>query len=131
MASVRSFFVRGPLPCLNDLIGAAKGSGGRGMGYATMKRQWTEAVWAEARAAGIHKLGPFAGPVWIHFLWHERNRKRDPDGVSAGGRKVILDGLVVAKVLNGDGWKHIAGFTDSWSVDAKNPGVLVRIETAE
>jgi hypothetical protein len=97
------------------------------MAYAKLKRQWTEAVWAEARAAGLHKGGPFEGPARLRFEWRERDRRRDPDGVSAGGKKLVLDGLVMAKVLAGDGWKHIAGWEDSWSVDADQPGVMVTI----
>lgn len=129
-ATLRSFFVHGKLPCLNDLLDSSKGAGGTGAHYSRLKRQWTEAVWAEARAAGIHKPGPFAGPVRIRFEWRERDRRRDPDNVAAA-KKLILDGLVVAKVLEGDRWRHVASWTDSWSVDAMNPGVLVTIEAEE
>ena len=124
---VASLWIPGPLPGLNDLLDAAKGSGGRGMGYASLKRTWGEAVWAYARSAGLHKAGPFAGPVRLRFEWREKDRRRDPDGFSSGGKKVILDGLVQAGVLRGDGWRHVAGWEDCWCVDAAAPGVLVEI----
>ncbi len=109
-------WIPGPLPGLNELIAAAKGSGGRGMAYAKLKRQWTDTVWALARNAGIHKPGPFEQRVFIDWTWLERDKRRDPDNVAAGGRKLILDGLVKAGVLAGDGWKHVAGWTDRWIV---------------
>jgi hypothetical protein len=119
-----SLWIPGPLPGLNELIAAAKGSGGRGAGYARLKREWTEAVWALANLA---RLGSFDVPVTLMFRWSERDRRRDPDNVAAGGRKLVLDGLVKAGVLRGDGWQHIAGWADEWQTDRKRPGVLVSI----
>lgn len=116
-----ALWVPGPLPGLNELIDAAKGYGGRGAGYARLKRSWTDTVWLLAQAA---KLGTFDQPVTIAFLWRERDRRRDPDNVAAGGRKLILDGLVKAGVLRGDGWRHVAGWADEWSVE-REPGCLV------
>jgi hypothetical protein len=117
-------WIAGPLPGLNELIAAAKGSGGRGAGYARLKRAWTDTVWALARQA---RLQPFTRPVSLHFLWCELHQRRDPDNVAAGGRKLALDGLVKAGVLQGDGWRWVTSWADSWVVDAKRPGVMVTI----
>ena len=117
-------WVPGPLPGLNELIAAAKGSGGRGAGYARLKRAWTDTVWALAKAA---RLRQFTRPVSLHFLWCELHQRRDPDNVAAGGRKLALDGLVKAGVLQGDGWRWITSWSDSWTVDATKPGVMVSI----
>jgi hypothetical protein len=122
-----SLWVPGPLPGLNELIAAAKGSGGRGAGYARLKRQWTETVWALAKAACIDKPGPFARPVTLDFTWIERDKRRDPDNVAAGGRKLILDGLVTAGVLGGDGWRHVQGWTDRWRTDPERFGCALSI----
>jgi hypothetical protein len=127
-------WVPGPLPGLNELIAAAKGAGGTGRAYSRLKRQWTETVWALAKEARIDKPGPFERPVLITFEWVEKDRRRDPDNVAAGGRKLILDGLVEAGVLAGDGWRHIRAWNDRWvTVDeviggSKGPGVGVTIQ---
>jgi hypothetical protein len=121
-------WIHGPLPGLNELIAAAKGSGGRGAGYARIKRQWTDTVWALAKAARLDKLGPYDEAVTFDFDWVERDKRRDPDNVAAGGRKLILDGLVTAGVLAGDGWKHVYGWADRFSVGTI-PGVGVTIRT--
>lgn len=116
------------MPGLNDLIACAKVSGRRNgqknwNAYAAMKKQWGEIIKLTALAQGIKPVTR----VWIDYVWIEPNKKRDPDNVCAGGRKLILDGLVHAGVLPGDGWKHIAGHTDSFVVVAKGErsGVLV------
>lgn len=120
-----TLFVPGPLPGLNELIAAAKGRGGRGFAYAKLKRSWTDTVILLARAA---KLQPVQR-VRLSFRWQERNRRRDPDNVAAGGRKLILDGLVKAGVLPGDGWECVAGWDDEFTVAAR-PGVLVTLVAA-
>ena len=117
-------WVPGPLPGLNEIIDAAKGSGGRGAGYARLKRDWTEAVWAYAKN---QRLPAFPGRVVIEFRWFEKERRRDPDNVAAGGRKLVLDGLVKAGVLKGDGWKFVQSWTDRFDVAPDRPGVAVTI----
>jgi hypothetical protein len=115
---------------MNEIVDSAKGSGGRGKGYSTMKQTWSEVVWAEALRARIHRPGPFAGLVQIRFLWVERDQRRDKDNVAAA-KKFILDGLVSANVISGDGWGGVAGFTDEFAVDAARPGVHVTITLVE
>lgn len=122
-----SLWVPGPLPGMNELIAAAKGAGGRGAHYAKLKKQWTDTVWALALSTGIHKPGPFPGRVCLAFRWFERDRRRDPDNVAAGGRKLVLDGLVQAGVIAGDGWRSIQSWTDSFNVSPERPGVAVTI----
>jgi len=125
-----SLWIPGVLPGLNDLLAAAKGAGGTGRGYARLKRQWGTHVWACARNAGLHRT-PFVGPVRMAFKWVERDRRRDPDNLCAGGRKIVNDSLVKAGVLANDGWRHIHSWSDTWRVDPKNPGVRVTIESAD
>jgi hypothetical protein len=118
----QEFFVPGPLPGLNDLISAAKGSGGTGRGYSALKKSWTGTVWAWAKKARLKKM--FVR-VYFHFQWIEKNHRRDPDNVSSAGRKLILDGLTKAGIIQGDGWNSVAGWQDQFFVDAKRPGVRV------
>lgn len=114
----------GKFPGLNELLAAAKMR--RGRVYAAIKRRWTHQVAEAARAQRIpqYERARFA------FLWREGSRRRDPDNVAAGGRKLILDGLVEAGVLPNDGWGNVVGWTDAWEV-CRTPGVLVTIETAD
>lgn len=117
-----TLFVPGPLPGLNELVAAAKSGRGKGNAYSRLKRAWTDAVILHARAA---RLQPVHRARLI-FRWQEAHRRRDPDNVAAGGRKLVLDGLVKAGVLPGDGWEHVAGWEDEFTVAAR-PGVLVTI----
>ena len=117
-------WIPGPLPSMNELIDAAKGNGGRGIGYARIKRAWTDTVCLLAKAAHI----PPMRRVRLHCIWHERNKRRDPDNIVGAGLKVVCDGLVAAGVLPGDGWDHIVAFVDEWRV-SKTPGVFVEIES--
>jgi hypothetical protein len=116
------FWIPGPLPGLNEVLASAKGYGGRGFGYAKLKRRWTQTIALHVLAAGIKHVDR----AHFEFRWVEKDQRRDPDGVAAGGRKVLFDGLVLAKVLANDGWKQVAGWTDSFEVGAK-PGVEVTI----
>lgn len=120
-----SLWVPGQMPGLNDLIAAAKGFGGRGVAYAKLKKQWTETVWGLAKRERL----PYFERASFAFEWRESSRRRDPDNVAAGGRKIILDGLVLANVLPGDGWAHVARWIDRFEV-CGFPGVLVTITEA-
>ena len=126
-----SFFVPGRLPSMNDMIAAAKGFGGRGYGYSKLKKQWTDTVALLARSS---RLTPVQRARFV-FEWHEAKpsrscKARDPDNVAAGGRKVVLDGLVQAGVLPNDTAKEVAGWTDTFSVGGAC-GVKVTLEPEE
>lgn len=119
----QQLWVPGKLPGMNELIGAAKGFNGRGYAYAKLKREWTDSICVLALAARLQPVGR----ARLRFTWREATRRRDPDNVCAGGRKLILDALVKADVLSDDGWDEIVGWEDRWEVGQK-PGVLVEIE---
>lgn len=70
----------------------------------------------EVSMLALSKLRAVKGRVFIEFLWVEPNRRRDPDNVSSQGRKIILDGLVRAGIIEGDGWRTVAGFSDQFLV---------------
>lgn len=108
------------------MIAAAKGTGGRGIRYSLMKRQWKETVWALAKSNRIPKAQP-GDVAAVSFTWVERDRRRDLDNV-ASGQKLVLDGLVAAGALVDDGWRGVSALRHSFSVDAKRPGVMVVAE---
>lgn len=49
----------------------------------------------------------------MSFEWHISTR-HDPDNISSGGRKVILDGMVESGKLVNDNQKWILGFEDTF-----------------
>lgn len=146
----RGLWIPGPLPGMNEIVAAAKAGRGKGNGYARLKARWTNTVALLARAAKLggkqrsnlrfekikgiggfrerfEVMAPvpfFATGVRFEFRWHEKNRKRDPDNVAAGGRKVVLDGLVLAGTIANDGWGEVASWTDSFECGDK-AGVIV------
>lgn len=119
----QTFFLPGKLPGMNEIL-RLKGAGRRGgnFGYNAMKKKIHRQVWGEVRK---RKIDPVAC-ARMDFLWVEPNRKRDKDNICAA-RKFVLDGLVEAGVLQGDGWKYIDGWTDEFRVDKEKPGVKVTI----
>jgi hypothetical protein len=90
--------------------------------YTAVKAEWEAVVAAWAREF-VAARGPVGVPC--AFEWREVNRHRDPDGVAAGGRKLLLDGLVKAGVLAADRFVTLcAGWRDVFVCDAL-PGVMV------
>lgn len=65
-------------------------------------------------------------PVFIRYLWVEPNARRDKDNI-AFAKKFIQDSLVKAKILAGDGWSHIIGFSDAFKIDRQNPHIDILI----
>lgn len=116
--------VEGRSPSLNDFISAERAN--RHVG-AKMKRRETDRARAAAVAAGMPR---FVGPVAVRFLWVERDRRRDLDNV-AFAKKVVLDGLVEAGVLEDDGQRHVAALQDTFEVDPARPRVVVEVEDVD
>ena len=108
--------IPGELPDLNEIIAASKSHYGA---YAKLKADHTNTIMLLTQ-----RTKP-VGRVFITCHWHCPNRRSDPDNVAAGGLKMILDGLVKAGVLQGDGWRHIAGFEHLFFVDKHNPRVEI------
>lgn len=111
--------ILGRLPGLNEYISVMNRN--RFIG-AKMKKENTQLVAWEAKAQKLRKCQP----VEIIFTWYEPNMKRDKDNI-AFAKKFILDGLVTAGVLEGDGWKGYGDFDDRFEIDKKNPRVEVEL----
>ena len=119
--------ITGVLPGLNEYINAERGRAGK-YKAAQMKKQ-AEHIIGFMIKAQLRKV-TFTKPVRIHYLWIEPNRRRDKDNICFA-KKFIQDALVRMKVLKNDGWNEIEGFTDSFSVDSKNPRVEIVIEEVD
>jgi len=88
------------MPQLNDVIRETKQHWSK---YAKSKKSHTEAIAFMARA---QRFTPIEGEVDIMFFWRPKNMRTDPDN-SVHAQKYILDGLVTAGVIEGDGYKII------------------------
>ena len=126
-----------PLPGRNDLENDARANryvAGK------LKREETERVALICKTAMAQQgwEAPDAGVrVEVTLLWSEmhgpenRSRCRDQDNISAY-QKPLLDGIVAAGAIAGDGPGFIAGFSKNYlRIDKENPGVLVTLETLE
>ena len=100
------------LPSLNEYTKACRTNAYAG---AKMKAEAEEQLIWMIRQQGVHKA---EGRNTVQFEWHEANRKRDLDNI-AFGKKFILDALVTAGVLEGDGQKYVGSFTEWAIVDGK------------
>lgn len=107
-------------PGLTEIISSSKD---HPMKYSAMKKSYTDICAAEFRLKSPAKN---LAAVFLTFHWIEPNRKRDPDNIAAA-KKFIIDGMVRAEIIGNDGWKHVYGFTDRWSM-ADKPGVMVTVE---
>ena len=103
---------------LNQYINAERSNRFNG---AKIKRDDTE-------LARLHFIGKkIKTPCRVHFEWHVKDMRTDPDNISSFGTKVILDGAVKAKALPDDSIKHIKGFTHEFVKD-DFVGVVIRFE---
>lgn len=114
--------IPGRLPGLNEYITAERSKKYAG---AKMRKDAEKRIElaAKAQLRGVR----FKGPVIMHYTWVESNRKRDKDNI-AFAKKFVQDALVRVGVLENDGWHHVENFSDSFSVDKKNPRVKIRFE---
>lgn len=90
-------------PSLNDYIRACRGNK---FGGANMKKRIENDI-----SWDIEKLPTFDKPVFIDFLWTEKNKRRDFDNI-AFAKKFILDAMVKQGKLKDDNRRWVVGFSD-------------------
>lgn len=114
--------VSGTFPDMNRIIAASKR---HWSSYAKFKRTYTDLVITATK----NRHDPITNyPVHLRFDWYCKNRKVDPDNIAAA-KKMIIDGLVAAGILAGDGWKHICELSDRFHIDSQNPRVVVNVHS--
>lgn len=115
--------ISGRLPSLNEYISANrydKNAGNRFKRNEQKKVMWQ--IRQQLKGVKIRR------PIRLHYIWYERDRRRDLDNISGFGHKVIQDALVECGVLKDDGWDEIVGYSDTFAVDRGNPRIIVLLE---
>ena len=114
-----TFTIPGTLPSLNDYTLANRGNR---YGGAKMKRD------AEACIQPYlpKPVGDLRYPVDIEVLWVEPTSRRDADNVFFG-IKMILDTMVRAGLLHGDGRRYVRRISHDIITNKENPRVEVEV----
>lgn len=122
---VYKLVIEGRLPGLNEYIDAERS---QRHAAARMKRETQDLVrWYARMQLGSQRPSK---PVRMDYLWVEQNRRRDQDNI-AFAKKFVQDALTEMGFLQGDGWKHVVGFSDGFAVDKYWPRVEVTITEVE
>ena len=100
-----SFYIDYVLPSLNEYIDVERGNL---FGANKIKRESTDAV--AFRCIHLFNTINPKGKYNVSVHWTVPNNKKDSDNIFFGV-KAILDGIVEAKVLKGDGRKYIQNIT--------------------
>lgn len=112
------------MPGLNDLLSAKSTQRGQWNSYNEQKQKWASSIRVLVAARRILPIGP----AYFSFLFIEPTKRRDPDNIVAGGVKLILDSLVGAEVLEGDGWGSVLGLASYWIHEPDRAGCLVHAD---
>lgn len=119
--------IKGTLPNLNDYLQAERQTFRRGGKFTTkgneLKKSTQEVVIWQIRQQlrGVH----ITKPVILKYDFYEPNKKRDLDNISAFAHKIIQDSLVLAGIIDNDGWRNIKGYVDQFYCDHENPRIEI------
>lgn len=114
-----TFTVPGRLPGLNE---ATRDS--RGNRYGANKAK--HAAQACITPYLPRPIGDLAYPVSLSITWHERDNRRDVDNI-CHGVKYLLDAMVAAGLLHGDGRRYVRRITHDVVTDRANPRIEVEV----
>jgi len=118
---IQQLVIPGRLPALNELIATLNGRGGRYV-YNKLKNENQCVIGVLIKRAGLRPMES----AHFEFYWYEQTKRRDPDNIAAGGRKIILDSLIKSGILKNDTWREVgAGWEDTFRVDKDNPRIEV------
>ncbi len=121
------------LPDFNEIIADAKKiNKKRGQRYASSpysikKNQYT--ILVGVRAKELLKPVPEKHlPIRLEIRWFCKNKRKNPDNISGGGTKCIVDGLVSASIIPNDGWSEICEIRHKFIHDKDKPRIIVVLE---
>ncbi len=112
--------IEGCPPTLNQVIEAAKAHYGK---YSSLKSKWTDRA---ELAVSEHGVKFQHTTFTIKCVWYWKDKRTDPDNVGSAV-KFLLDGLVEAELLSGDGWKQVKHLEHVFRIDRDNPRVEIVI----
>ena len=113
--------IRLPLPQLNDVLREAKA---HWAAYSGPKKKLTRAI---ALQAMFERMERITDPYNVLCTWHPQDRRVDPSNLSYA-LKYLEDGLVLAEVLPGDGYKWVRSICHIFSEpDKAFPRVVVTV----
>ena len=112
------------LPGLNEIIAAAKKRRGNWNRYNDTKQQGTSGVASIIRLAKLPKIGP----ARYAFEWQCKDKRRNPDNITAG-QKVVFDALVAAGIIPNDGWDEVRSITHTFTKGKENQVIVTITET--
>lgn len=101
------------LPSLNEYTAKCRIQRGTWNAGNDLKRKTQDALFVY-----LIGLPRYRKPIRIHFLWHEKNQKRDLDNI-AFAKKFILDAMQEVGIIPNDNPRYIKGFTDTPCYDGK------------
>ena len=118
------FTIPGGLTDLNDYINKERS---HRMQAAKLKKSQTDMV-----ALCAMNL-PIFDTIFLEIDYYLPNKRKDKDNI-AFAKKFILDGLVEAGKIKGDGWKHIiehpvlgTSWIERFKIDKDNPRIEVKV----
>lgn len=114
----QTFTIKGRLPGYNELKAHHFKS-------ARIKKEAMNTIGWSAKAAQVQ---PVKDQVRVTIRCYEPNAKRDPDNVTSGAAKCVLDALQNIGILKNDNRKHVVPVLPAPDVDRENPRVEVSIE---
>lgn len=115
------FTIEGRLPGINEYVLAERGNKYNG---AKLKKTAQRTVEYYIQAARLRRVRT---PIRIVYTFFEKDRRRDKDNIAGFAHKVIQDALVAQRVIDDDGWREIAGWTDAFAVDKDRPRIEVTL----
>ena len=115
-----AFFLDFPLPTLNEMIRTARGNK---FASAAQKKKYTDLVAMEIM---VQTEQPHFDAISLDITWIETKKKRDPDNVTGGGLKYLMDGIVAAGIIDDDDRDHVASATNRIAVsDSRGVAVIM------
>ena len=121
------FTIPGELLDLNSYIKAERGRKMGAIVAAKLKKRETQKV------ADYAKDLPIFDSVFLEITYYLKNKRKDKDNI-AFAKKFILDGLVEAGKIKGDGWSQIVDhptlgtpWIEKFKVDKNNPRIEVEV----
>jgi len=67
-------------------------------------------------------------PFKIQFTWYFPDLRTDPDNRAGVGQKIVLDSLQDAGIIRNDTLKDVNYISHSFSLDRKNPRLIIRLD---